>query len=61
VVLADLTSGGGLTWMKDVALLIFLGLFLGVVVRLLIRGRAGYEAASMIPLSDEVVEPRDDA
>lgn len=61
MVLAELTSGGGLTWMKDAALLIFLGLFLGVVARLLIRGRAGYEATSMIPLSDEVVEPRDDA
>lgn len=61
MVLAELNSGGGFAWMKDAALLIFFGLFLGVVARLLIRGRAGYEATSMIPLSDEVVEPRDDA
>lgn len=57
MVLAETTQLG---WMKDAALLFFFLLFVGVAIRLVLNGRARYEKTEMIPLTDDVVEPRDE-
>jgi hypothetical protein len=59
VVLAEAT-GGDMLWLKDAALLIFFALFVGVVLRLILGGRQRYEKTGLIPLTDDVVEPRDE-
>ncbi|QDU66783.1 hypothetical protein [Engelhardtia mirabilis] len=63
MVLADLTAGLpallGLVWLKDLATVLFFLFFVGVIVLLVVRGKAHYEPQSRIPLEDDVVEPRE--
>ena len=64
MVLADLLTGVApallsLTWLKEVATVLFFLFFVGVIALLLVRGRRHYEPHSRIPLEDDVVEPRE--
>ncbi|MEO0651778.1 MAG: hypothetical protein AAFZ65_13975 [Planctomycetota bacterium] len=62
MVRADLAllDASGFDWMKEAALLFFFGLFMVVLLRLLLGGRNRYEKPSQIPLTDDVVEPRNE-
>ena len=58
--LSELMSHAGLAGYAEVALVIFFGVFLAVVARVLAPGRkAGYDRAARMPLDDETpVTPR---
>jgi hypothetical protein len=48
--------------LKPIALFVFLGIFLVIVVKLLLTRRSAYEKRSRLPLDDDrVLEPRDDS
>ena len=52
--LSDIVSGSGLHGYAEVAMIIFMVVFAGVAVRLLMRGRReAWEQASRLPLEDE--------
>ena len=52
--LSDIMSGYGLQTYAEVAMVIFMVVFAGVAVRLLMRGRReAWEQASRLPLEDE--------
>lgn len=57
--LSDIMGSAGLSMYAEVGLVLFLGAFLAVAVRVLWPGQGEkYEKALMIPLSDEPVEAR---
>lgn len=57
--LTDIVSAMGLTFFPEVALVIFLVVFVAVVVRLYWKTRkSDFDAIAAIPLTDEVVTPR---
>lgn len=45
--------------LKVAAMLVFLALFIGVIVRLVMTRSSTHEQAAQIPLHDDVVTPRD--
>ena len=52
-------EAGRMALMKNIALIVFFLIFVGVGVRLLLRGRDKYERASRLPLDDDApVTPR---
>ena len=51
-------ASGAMTFV-EIALIIFVVVFLVIVVGVLLGRPAKYEAASRIPLDDDVVTPRD--
>lgn len=58
--LSDLVGGLELSAYPQVALVIFLGVFVLVLLRVFARSRkAEYERAATIPLEDAPVDPRD--
>lgn len=60
--LSDAVSHAGLAFYAEVALIIFLTVFVAVVTWIFVMRRAShYESVSRIPLSDEPVTPRAEA
>jgi cbb3-type cytochrome oxidase subunit 3 len=50
-----------LSILKPIALFVFLGIFLAIVIKLLLTRRSAYEKRRRLPLDDDrVLEPRDD-
>lgn len=59
MVLAEIQVSESVLVLKQVALFVFLALFVGVVVRLWVGRREVYEKRGQIPLfDDQVLEPR---
>ncbi|HKX46523.1 MAG TPA: cbb3-type cytochrome c oxidase subunit 3 [Planctomycetota bacterium] len=59
---AEGAGGADLGWMKSVATVFFVLLFLAIVARLLLARRGHYDATARIPLHDDrAVEPREEA
>lgn len=52
--LSDIMSAAGLSLYAEVALLIFLGVFIGIAIDVMRSGRR-HEAARMLPLADEAL------
>ena len=52
--LSDVVSGAGLSSFAEIALLIFLGVFLAVALRALLSPRAAMDRAARMPLDDEL-------
>lgn len=55
--LADVISGAGLHFFADVALLIFLTVFVAILARVMFTKRAYYEREANLPLEDDVATP----
>lgn len=51
--LSDVVSGSGLSAFAEIALVIFLGVFLAVALRALLSSRAAMDRAARMPLDDE--------
>jgi hypothetical protein len=49
----DLTLAADLAMLKNIALLVFLLLWLGIVLRLVLSHSGAYREAAQIPLTDE--------
>jgi cbb3-type cytochrome oxidase subunit 3 len=48
--------------LKPIALFVFLGIFVAIVIKLLLTRRSAYEKRRRLPLEDDkVLEPRDDS
>lgn len=54
-----LRSIEGIGWLPSLALVLFLGVFVGVVVMLLFKDRNYWQKFAEIPVEDEVVTKRD--
>ena len=54
--LSDIMSAFGLTFYAEVALIIFIGVFIGVLIHVCF-GRERFEHARLLPLSDGVKNP----
>lgn len=55
--LSDVVSGAGLHLYAEVALIIFLAVFLAIVVRVLFARRSRYEHEANLPLEDDAPPP----
>lgn len=51
--LSDVVSGAGLSSFAEIALLIFLGVFIAVALRAFLSPRAAMDHAARMPLEDE--------
>jgi cbb3-type cytochrome oxidase subunit 3 len=58
--LSDVVSGAGLSSFAEIALVIFLGVFLAVALRALFSSRASMDRAARMPLDDESLEQPSD-
>lgn len=55
----DVLRAMDFTTLSQIALLLFFGVFVAVVIRTMLRPKKEMDKQSQIPLSDEPVEPRE--
>jgi len=55
--LTDVVSGAGLSFFADVALIIFLAVFVAILARVVFAKRSHYEHEANLPLEDDTAAP----